>query len=390
MSLILVLIACSAQDTSQDTIQEKTTQPSIDMEQQSVILLSDITKGDLVISEIMHDPIEIPDWRGEWIEIYNAHTKSINLNGLSVESGGSSEIGFTINSELIIEPDGYVVLANTENSVINGGNTEVDFQYKYTSFKLLGAASILLSYNGTVLDTVSYDKSFPLIAGRSLMNRSLNATNNDSVDDWCYSFSIYGTNNAGTPGAKNDRCLGGDALSTGDLVITEIMSDPNAVADWRGEWFEIQNSSNAMINLKNLTIIGGPPSSLGRVTINENYFIEPNAYFVFGTKSAENGGYTPDYLYPYNDMKLIKEGSISLSSNGTEIDTVQWDSSWTMSVGASFNLSSSFADSTLNDDVKHWCNSTKSYGDGDLGSPGAMNVDCGGTANNDGTLPSDH
>ena len=284
MSLILFFIACN----SQEALQEGQAQWSLDKGQrQPIALLSDITEGDLVISEIMLDPDAVADWRGEWIEIYNAHTEAVDINGLNVVSGG--ETGFTVDAELIIEAGEYAVLANYQLSSLNGGNTEVDFQYNYSNFKLLGIDSVQLSYNGTTFDTVSYDSTYPLEAGRSLITKDLDTTNNDSADGWCYSFSTYGSGDAGTPGAQNDGCIDGNELVEGDLVITEIMLDPASVPDWKGEWFEIQNTSISLINLKDLSFGGGSYSYTGSFSVTGDYFKVTDSRFRYQRSSSGSG-----------------------------------------------------------------------------------------------------
>ena len=35
------------------------------------LAVDDLNTGDLVVSEIMHDPVQVFDYRGEWIEIFN-------------------------------------------------------------------------------------------------------------------------------------------------------------------------------------------------------------------------------------------------------------------------------------------------------------------------------
>ena len=44
------------------------------------------------------------------------------------------------------------------------------------------------------------------------------------------------------------------ALSTGDLIITEIMQNPLAVSDANGEWFEVYNTTDHPIDMLGMTI----------------------------------------------------------------------------------------------------------------------------------------
>jgi hypothetical protein len=39
---------------------------------------------------------------------------------------------------------------------------------------------------------------------------------------------------------------------TGDIVITEVMQNPSAVADNVGEWFEVHNISGQTVNLSGI------------------------------------------------------------------------------------------------------------------------------------------
>ena len=43
-----------------------------------------------------------------------------------------------------------------------------------------------------------------------------------------------------------------DDLSAGDVVITEIMNDPLALADYKGEWFELHNTTPSPIDLQGM------------------------------------------------------------------------------------------------------------------------------------------
>src|SRR5690606_7958422 len=73
----------------------------------------------------------------------------------------------------------------------------------------------------------------------------------------------YGAGDLGTPGAANPRCANasGGALceaggvlrpvavpEVGDLVITELMPDPRAVGDDRGEFFEVLATTAVDLN----------------------------------------------------------------------------------------------------------------------------------------------
>lgn len=208
----------------------------------------------------------------------------------------------------------------------------------------------------------------------------------------------------------SDRALGpdragpslrGDGLTSGpSLVITEFMSDPSAVLDGSGEWFELYNPTASDIDLSGYRIVSGS-GSLGTesATINAaaGTVIAPaGGYVVIGnnTNFATNGGVTEAYSYG---------GSIALANNTTDwlaikdrngvlLDSIAYSAS-TVTVDATGKLLSRtitspsiqppagvsravkdpLADNTIVADPTNWTSGAAPYGAGDLGSPGAVN-----------------
>ena len=73
----------------------------------------ELSAGDLVISEIMHDPVQVFDYRGEWVEIYNNSADTVNLNGLILsDNSGDSE---TISSDVTVAAGAYALLSVRQN-----------------------------------------------------------------------------------------------------------------------------------------------------------------------------------------------------------------------------------------------------------------------------------
>ncbi|HIA04535.1 MAG TPA: lamin tail domain-containing protein, partial [Myxococcales bacterium] len=48
-----------------------------------------VKAGDLVITEVMFNPVQVIDSKGEWIELYNTTNKSIDLRGLTLQDAGT-------------------------------------------------------------------------------------------------------------------------------------------------------------------------------------------------------------------------------------------------------------------------------------------------------------
>ncbi|MFC1789876.1 lamin tail domain-containing protein [Patescibacteria group bacterium] len=162
------------------------------------------------------------------------------------------------------------------------------------------------------------------------------------------------------------------ALSPGDLVINEIMKDPQAVSDTYGEWFEIYNSTPEAIDLQTLVI-----KDLGTndftITGPNPILIPGFGYFILGRNGepSQNGGLTVDYVY--STFQLANgEDEIIILDGTTEIDRVEYDSgsTWPNSSGVSLMLLDPELDNNLG---SNWAIATTLYGNGDLGTPGEAN-----------------
>jgi hypothetical protein len=68
---------------------------------------------------------------------------------------------------------------------------------------------------------------------------------------------------------------------------------------------------------------------------------------------------------------------VLIDSEGKELDRLVWDRDWGLAEGASWSLDPSVESPSLNDISTNWCLGTTSYGEGDLGTPGAANPSCG-------------
>ena len=81
--------------------------------------LSSLSGGDLIISEVLQEPLSSDYNKGEWFEIYNASSTYVDLDGLVVDGGGSEQI--VVSGELPLRPGEYAVFAARDVSSQNGG-----------------------------------------------------------------------------------------------------------------------------------------------------------------------------------------------------------------------------------------------------------------------------
>lgn len=159
-------------------------------------LCPDVAVGDLVMTEIRGPQSQ--DALGTWVELYNASSSGIDLEGLKLrfrKKDGSSETDALVRRELPLASHAYATLGlfteDMKPQYIDYGMSG-DF---HTSF--LAAAAVDVEACGVRIDRVTYDV-LPAMGTYSLGASPPSADNNDLPTNWC----TDGTNVAGTfPGS---------------------------------------------------------------------------------------------------------------------------------------------------------------------------------------------
>jgi len=169
-----------------------------------------------------------------------------------------------------------------------------------------------------------------------------------------------------------------DDLAGGELIVTEIFQNPDAVNDDDGEWFEVYNASSVDTNLYGLVVYDLGSNAF---TVSSTVTIPPGGYAVLAAEadSAINGGVAVHYEYGYTSMSLSNStDEIYLANSVMDLDGVEWDDGATFPdpMGASMSLDPGLFAHDLNDDGANWCEATSAFGDGDLGTPGRGNDSC--------------
>lgn len=190
--------------------------------------------------------------------------------------------------------------------------------------------------------------------------------NNDAIADLNSEpvpFIYVAAGNAPTPNA-------------GELIITEILKNPEHVSDAAGEWFEVYVAADHVVDLKGVELADNDANSHH---VMVSVYGEPGAYLVLGANGifGQNGGVSLDYAY--EGISLGNDGDEVLLFNGNElIDGVIYDAGATFpdKPGAALNLSGDLLDVISNDDGANWCDATTPFGSGDLGTPGEVNPIC--------------
>ncbi len=167
--------------------------------------------------------------------------------------------------------------------------------------------------------------------------------------------------------------------SEGDLLITEIMANPQAVADPLGEWFEVLNMTDEVRYLNGLTLYTSSGALMHVVESDDLLTIEPGDLFVFGNNDdfETNGGVVVDYAY--TTLTLGNESDdIGIHTPELEVAAMAWDDGATMpdTAGASMSLDSQALDEGMYD-AENWCASEDVWElRSDYGTPGEPNGLC--------------
>lgn len=166
----------------------------------------------------------------------------------------------------------------------------------------------------------------------------------------------------------------------GDLVVTEYMANPSAVADAAGEWIELYNASGATLDLGGFEIADDdfdshvvtgplPVAPGGRVVIGRN------------EDQASNGGVFVSYEYSGFELDNGPD-EIVIRFAAVEVDRVEYDAA-TYDYGllghsGTLDPALGLPSATANDFGASWCASMQPLGGGvgDFGTPGGPNDNC--------------
>lgn len=324
---------------------------------------------ELAITEVMANPQVVYDSLGEWFEIYNPYNRAVDLDGWIIGDLGYDEHVINNGGPLIIDAGGYLVMGNNGDQATNGG-VRVDYSYGQ-AMQLFNAsdAVILQRARGDVASRVAWDDglSFPSTDGESMSLR--NVWDDDEIGaNWCLSTSQFGAGDLGTPGVANE------CTRPAQIVITEIMHNPNAVADSVGEWFEVMNLGSGPVDLGGWTI-SDDDTDLHVITAST--LVAPGERVVLGVvaDASLNGGVDVAYAYG-SDISLDNgwDELVLTDPAGLRSVRIRWDDGQTFPdpTGATMSV----IDPTVAiDTAENWCTAGSPFGAGDLGSPGLAS-DC--------------
>jgi len=167
---------------------------------------------------------------------------------------------------------------------------------------------------------------------------------------------------------------GQTAPRQGEVLITEIMANPDAVSDANGEWFEIWNATDHDLLLNGLTLKDAG-SNQHVITSAEKLVLPAKSYWLLARNGNEltNGGVVVNYVFQNFTLGNSSDQIIINAADETLVDQVSYGSGWPVVSGASMELHPDYQSFSGNDFPEHWLPAKIVFGAGDKGSPGKAN-----------------
>lgn len=172
--------------------------------------------------------------------------------------------------------------------------------------------------------------------------------------------------------------IGNETEMSGELLITEIMYNPEALPDASGEYLEVKNVSDETVNLMDLVIRRGS----GNIhVISDDLPLLPGEIALLA--SSDTAAAEVDYVY--SSISLVNYGDEicinTYGSDGTDgsvICMVDYGAPGfnTSLEGVSIQLDPGISDAKDALPGTNWCESTTAFSTGDLGTPGLENGSC--------------
>lgn len=213
---------------------------------QNILLISEI----MVFPDIDEVGLDLPDNRGEWFEIYNATSVSIELMGLQIGETNSLETISTLNS---IAAGTYMVMGRNDDVLVNGNYT-ADYEYSSIILSNITGSVEIRSGNGIKIDRIQYNNTnWPYVEGASMVFIGAAHSNNNDYNNWAVSNTRegsyapgLGTSDVGSPGIQG----GASVLSAEIIYFNAVELNGDAILTWstgdeiNTSHFEVEKSTD--------------------------------------------------------------------------------------------------------------------------------------------------
>jgi hypothetical protein len=332
-----------------------------------------VARGELVITEIFASAATA-DAGQEWLELYNASARPIDLAGIEIANAHADGAMPRIHRmhALAIAPGQYLALGDVDPEHLppyldDGYGGDLGALYD------AGGGRLSLACDAAVIDAVAYAGALAGHARELGANTPPDAAVNDDPARWCDGTATeFAPGSFGTPGQASDcialglgQCADGTIARAivspppGALRITEIMANP--IVEPAQEWLEIENTGAASFDRIGLAIDrvadSRAPDMIGGSACRP---LAPGAFALFARSAdaASNGG-LPAVDATFGLSLVNSSGDVRVMFGASVLDAATWS---TTQNGASMQM------------FPTACAGTTPYGDGaNRGTPGAAN-----------------
>lgn len=347
----------------------------------------------LRLNEFLPRPVQI-DWNGdgeintgdEWIEIVNLDSTTADLSGWALDdmaAGGTKPYTFTVG--MLLPPGHFLwqsgkitgVGLNNDGDVVRllaPDGAEVD-TCTYTRSTSDGSYSRAVDGTGPWVDTYPPSPGSPNLPPTPTPSPTASVTAAITASPTMTATTTRTAIPSRTPTSTSTPTATPSEALAGSVVINEVMQNPNAVEDSRGEFIELFNATHSAIDLNGwiLRDLGGDRH---RIDTCGPLWLPARGYLVLGRDAdpATNGGVPVTYRYTGFSLGNDDDEVILEDGAGQEIDRVVYNSAggFPDPSGASMALISPDRDNAVGGNWRAsftaWTGSA-----GDLGSPGAAN-----------------
>jgi hypothetical protein len=272
--------------------------------------------GDIVINEVMQDPVAVGDSQGEWFELYNTTSSDIDIDGWVIRDDAANLHAIDNGGSLVVPAKGYLVLGNNADFATNGG---YHCDYEYGGFTLSNSDDEIVLEQGSVeIDRINYDGGpiWPEPSGASMAWLGPPGENNDGTRWVIEGVISYGDGDWGTPGSKNTD----SSLPVELSAFTGAYASGAIVLSWRTET-EVNNLGFYVWRAPQEE---GEYQSLSELIPGHGSSLEPHDY------QYRDADIVLDTVYYYKlrqvDMegREIFHGPISVFAGATGVDPATW------------------------------------------------------------------
>ena len=196
----------------------------------------------VVINEIMYTPV---GGEPEWIELFNRTNLIINLNGWTLNDVFSTPVTATINQDVFIQPNSYLVLSRS--AAIFDYHRVIPSEVFILSLPTLNNdvdGVVLKDNRGLQMDSVLYSNQWGGTNGYSLERLSVNANSNLPAN-WGSSVDIEQS----TPGRINSL-----TPKQFDLSVAEMSFNPRFPVDGDDVFINAFIRNNGSSSANNFTV----------------------------------------------------------------------------------------------------------------------------------------